>query len=204
MCEFFSFCTEPEGYGGKRFYFDWKYRKAHLEDENDSHSLICKHSGLDEDKCNKYEFNPLTKVFKVDKINSEVDDRIQAEDWVNKLDFKRVVEPLVVKPIVNPFELPDVEAVTPEMIDLLKQWSSVWASVWASVWDSVWDSVGAYVSSLFPGITKWKYIDHPPGQNPFQPGIDLWKAGLVPSYDGEVWRLHAGEKAEVVYEWKTE
>ena len=198
MCEFFSFCTEPEGYGGKRFYFDWKYRKAHLEDENDSHSLICKHSGLDEDKCNKYEFNPLTKVFKVDKINSEVDDRIQAEDWVNKLDFKRVVEPLVVKPIVNPFELPDVEAVTPEMIDLLKQWSSVWASVWASVWDSVWDSVWASVRAYISSFFDIEY------QFDFTPAVQLWEMGIVPSFDGKTWRLHTGKDAHVIYEWTPE
>jgi hypothetical protein len=149
MCQFFSFCTEPENHGGKRFYFDWQYRKAHLEDENDSHSLICKHFKLDEDVCNKYEFNPLTKEFKADKINSPVDDRIQAEDWVNKLDFKRVVEPLIVKPVVSSFDLPPVEIVTEEIISLLREWASVGASVWASVWDSVrdsvWDSVGASV-----------------------------------------------------------
>ncbi len=79
-------------------------------------------------------------------------------------------------------------------------WDSVWASVRASVWDSVWASVRAYVSSLFPGISNWKYIDHAPGVNPFQPCIDLWHMGLVPSCDGKIWRLHTGEKAEIAYE----
>ena len=102
--------------------------------------------------------------------------------------------------------------------------ASVWASVWANVWvsvrvsvrdsvrnsvgdsvggsvgASVWDSVGAYISSLFPGIKKWKYIDHSEGINPFQPCIDLWHAGLVPGYDGTTWRLHAGERTELVWE----
>ena len=241
MCEFFSFCTEPEGYGGKRFYFDWKYRKEHLQDENDSHSLICKHFGLDEDKCNKYEFNPLTKKFKTDMVNSQVDDRIRAEDWVNNLNFKRIVEPLIIKPIVNPFCLPAVTEVTPEIMRLLKDWASVWdsvrasvrdsvrasvwasvrasvgasvrASVWDSVWDSVWasvrasvwasvrtsvwdsvwdsvrDSVGAYTSSFFD--IKYKYG--------FSPAITLWNVGIVPSFDGETWRLHTGKDAHVVY-----
>jgi hypothetical protein len=79
-------------------------------------------------------------------------------------------------------------------------WASVRDSVMASVWDSVWDSAWAYVSSLFPNVTKWEHIDHPEGVNPFQHGVDLWHRGLVPSYDGEVWRLHAGEKAEVVWQ----
>ncbi len=170
MCQFFSFCTEPEGHGGKRYYFDWKYRKEHLADDNvDSHSFICEYYKLNEDVCNKYEFNPLTKVFNVDMVNSPVDDRIQAEDWVNKLDFKRVVEPLIIKPIVNPFDLPIIKVTEQDKQDL-KLWNSVrasvlvsvraslwasvgasvwasvraslWASVWASVGDSVWDSVG--------------------------------------------------------------
>jgi hypothetical protein len=95
-------------------------------------------------------------------------------------------------------------------------WDSVGASVWTSVWNSVgasvgvsvrasvWNSVWAYVSSLFYGIEKWKYIEHKVGENPFQPGIDLWKRGFVPSFDGEKWRLHTGQDAKIVYEWVPE
>ena len=81
-------------------------------------------------------------------------------------------------------------------LSLLREWSSVWSSVW----DSVWYSVSAYVSSLFPNITKWLYIDHEEGTNPFQPGVDLWMMGLIPSFDGKVWRLHKGKKMGVVLE----
>ena len=71
MCDFFSFCTEPEGHGGKRYYFDWEARKSRGMDQGcDSHSIICSTFLLDEDKCNKYEFDQLTKAFKVDQINS--------------------------------------------------------------------------------------------------------------------------------------
>jgi hypothetical protein len=91
-------------------------------------------------------------------------------------------------------------------------WGSVCDSVWGGVWvsvldsvrnsirDSVWGSVWAYISSLYPGIKTWKRIDHPKGENPFQPCIDLWHRGFVPSFDGKIWRLHAGEKAEIVWE----
>jgi hypothetical protein len=87
-------------------------------------------------------------------------------------------------------------------------WDSVWASVgdsvWASVRDSVWDSVGdsvrAYISSAFPNIKKWKYIDHKEGINPFQSGIDLWNENLIPSFDGKIRRLHSGPKADIVFE----
>jgi hypothetical protein len=78
--------------------------------------------------------------------------------------------------------------------------ASIWVSVWYSVEASVRDFIYAYISSLFPNIKKWKYIEHKEGVNPFQAGIDLWHMGLVPSFDGEVWRLHKGEKAEVVLE----
>jgi hypothetical protein len=217
MCTFFSFCTEPEYHGGRRFYFDWNYRSKHLKDENDSHSLIAKYYNLDEDICNKYEFNPLMKVFEVDQVNSPVDDRIQAEDWVNRVDFKKIVKPLIVKPIVNPILLPMVAKPTEEQIQLLKSWASVrdsawasvrdsvgasawdsvgasaWASAWASVmasaWDSVWASVMAYTSSFFD--IQYKHD--------FSSCISLWEAGLVPSFDGETWRLHSGVKAAIVF-----
>jgi len=37
---------------------------------------------------------------------------------------------------------------------------------------------------------------------PLQAGADLWRRGLVPSYDGQTWRLHSGAKAEIVWEEK--
>jgi hypothetical protein len=204
VCKFFSFVTEPENNGGKRFYFDWDYRKANLsahpdDDGADSHSIICKHFKLKEDVCNKYEFNPLTKEFVVDQINAPVDDRIQVEEWVNNLDFKKVIEPLIVKPIVNPLKLKMVKKPTKAQIKLLEEWDSVmdsvWdsvgASVWASVRDSVRDSVWAYVSSFFD--IKYNYD--------YSSCVKLWEQGLVPSYDGTTWRLHSGKKAEIVYEW---
>ena len=80
--------------------------------------------------------------------------------------------------------------------------ASVGASVWASVWASVRDSVSAYVGSLFPNITRWKYIAHEPGIYPFQSAANLWRRGLVPSYDGKQWRLHSGPTAEIVWEEK--
>ena len=154
MCNFFSFVTDPVNHPAEYYYFDWEYRKENLDDEGvDSHSHICSHFNLSEDLCNKYEYNPLTGKFVADQINSDRDDREVAEKWVNRLDFKTVVEPLIVKPIVNPFELPAVERVTDEQIDWLKSWASVLAPVGNSVGNSVgaavrwavWNSVGAPV-----------------------------------------------------------
>ena len=97
------------------------------------------------------------------------------------------------------------------------EWDLVWDLVWGSVGDLVGDlvyeavkllrvgtsvgaSVGAYTSSLFPNIKKWQGVEHAEGENPFQSGIDLWMNGYVPSFDGKVWRLHAGETATIVWE----
>jgi hypothetical protein len=79
---------------------------------------------------------------------------------------------------------------------------SAWSRVWASASDSVGASVWAYTGSLFPAITKWEYVNHTPGVYPFQSAVDLWRRGLVPSYDGKQWRLHSGPTAEIVWEEK--
>ena len=85
-------------------------------------------------------------------------------------------------------------------------WDSVRDSVWAfirdsvrdSVWDSVRDFVGAYASSFFK-INEWKIEDITQKENPFLSAIELWEAGLVPSFDGRTWRLH-GHKGRILYE----
>ena len=68
-------------------------------------------------------------------------------------------------------------------------WDSVWDSVGASVGDSVWDPVWAYIGSLFPNVKKWKGVKHKGGEYPFQPGVDLWKRGMIPVFYQEEWKL---------------
>jgi len=85
--------------------------------------------------------------------------------------------------------------------------ASVWASVWASVGNSVWASVWVYAGSFFNlPRSAWKYIENiklSKGQSyPFQPAIDLWMMGLVPSYDGVDWRLHGHKDGRVLWTGK--
>ena len=75
---------------------------------------------------------------------------------------------------------------------------SVWASVRASVRASVWDSVLAYVGSLFPGIEKWKYVNHEEGVYPFESGARLWKRGFVPVKIGIKWHLYGWRDGKAV------
>ena len=227
MCKFFSFVTDPINHPAEYYCFDWEYRKANLKaNDADSHSHICKTFNLREDECNKYEFDPLTKRFVIDQINSEKDDSEAAEKWANRLDFKTIVEPLIIKPIINPFELPKVSKPTDEQIGWLKEWASVrasvrdsvWASVgasvgasvWASVEDSVrdavgdavWDAVGDSVWDAVLGyISSFFNIEY---KYDFLSAVKLWEAGLVPSFDGTTWRLHSGKSADIVYEWTPE
>ena len=235
MCNFFSFITDPIGHPAEYYYFDWEYRQSHLDDEGvDSHSHICAHFKLNEDRCNKYEFNPLTGRFDIDQINSERDDSNAAEKWAKRQDFKEIVEPLIIKPIVKPFELPKVEQVTDEQIGWLKEWASVrasvrvsvWNSVRASVrasvgnsvgnsvWDSVWDSVWNSVEASF-GYSVWNSVEalvgayvssflDIPYQHDFTPAVKLWDDGLVPSFNDKTWRLHSGKNADIVYVWTPE
>lgn len=235
MCNFFSFVTDPVNHPAEYYYLDWEYRKANLEaDDADSHSHICKEFNLCEDVCNKYEYNPLTKRFVIDQINAERDDSEAAQKWANRLDFKTVVEPLIVKPIVNPLKLPKVEKPTDEQIGWLKEWASVSGSVWAlvggSIWasvgastgasvrDSVWASVGNSVGNSVwasvgdsvgasVGALVWAYISSFISiefKADFSSAVKLWETGLVPLFDGTTWRLHSGKQADVVCEWKPE
>ena len=86
--------------------------------------------------------------------------------------------------------------VTSGEIESLWQWASVRDSVGDSVRDSVWDSVrasaGAYTGSFFD-LPKWVYVKHDRNHYPFQSAVDLWERGIVPSFDGKIWRLHAAD-----------
>ena len=198
MCQFFSVCSKD----GQPYYFDWALRekviKGELKFEPDSHTSILDYygfKGLAQDRFNKYEYNPLTKNFQIDRLCTE-DDSILIKDFCEKLNFKRIVPQLTFNPIIHPFKDRDAKKVTKSDLKLLKQWASVWASVWDSVRANVGDSVRAYVSSFFD-LPKWKRIEHKKGENPFQSCIDLWHRGIVPSFDGKVWRLH-GYKGKVL------
>lgn len=192
-------------------------------DDPDSHSQICAYYGVNPDKANKYEFRPLDRKFIVDQVNT-TRDAAQVEEKMRRINYRHIAPPeLVFKPIVHPFRLPKRKP-TPADIRLLKKWDSVGgsvmasvrASVWGSVWglvggsvrdsarDSVWDSVWAYAGSFFKLPRKsWLYTEKIPGRGyPFQSTVTLWERGLVPSFDGNLWRLHSGPNADIVWEGK--
>jgi hypothetical protein len=81
-------------------------------------------------------------------------------------------------------------------------WDTVWDTVGATVGATVWDTVWAYIGSMF-SIKKWKYCEKVKVKGyPFNSVVKLWKMGLVPSYDGKVWRLHGSPNAKILWEGK--
>jgi hypothetical protein len=235
MCKFFSFVTVPSE--NKKLYLNWEQRKKmRLTSGCDSHSKILLHYDIKTDLFNAYEYNPLTKVLAIDCINTK-DDTEDVKQWLNTLDFKTIVEPLIVKPILNPLSLP-VKIVTESDIQLLKKWSSVYDSAdvsarsfaWDSIWSSVWSSVGVSVGSLLWSYvldSAWDFVWNPVKvsvgahvrssvfssvraycssffdakyEYDFLSCNELWNSGLVPSFDGKIWRLHSGKRAKIVFE----
>ena len=127
MCNFFSLVSTGKGVP---MYFDWALRQKclsrELDYEPDSHTSIADYYGFKgeaEDKLNKYEFNPLTKKFIVDQINT-TDDRDTIERFCMALDFKLIVPALIIKDIVNPFRQFSIKKITIEDIILLNKFPS--------------------------------------------------------------------------------
>jgi len=153
MCDFFSFVGDGYGNYGA---IGWETRKKWLDEGSDnlpdSHTRILTTMGVPprmQDRWSKYEYNPLTGNFTIDEP-VEGHDHEAASIWVRALDFKKVVEPLIIRPIVHPFKVtPNI--VTEEDKENLRKWADVWDSVEISVWDSVeisvWSSVGASVGA---------------------------------------------------------
>ena len=191
MCRFYSFLTDEKGNRytmNHQIRLDIKSGKSDLRE--DSHASIAELWNIDEDKCNKYEFNPLTRELVLDMQNLSFNDKelIDIDELINEV--KKAVPELIIKPIINPLKDIKFEGeVTDDIIGLVQEWSevrnSVWSSVGSSVWNFIWNSVGdviyAYISSFFN-------INYP---YDYSSAIKLWNMGLVPSFDGKTWRLHS-------------
>ena len=127
------------------------------------------------------------------------------KEWYKQLSKKLYKNRI--RNLINPFTLPLVKKVNKSQIRLLKEWGSVWDSVgnsvWDSVWNSVWNSVGGSVGNCFKlKRSEWKYTEKikVKGNYPFISIVKLWEQGLIPSFDGKIWRLHSGKKAKIVFE----
>ena len=230
MCNFLSFTGD--GYGNFQ-YINWEIRKDWLSgkvklpgDGPDSHTTILESLKIPagkQERYSKYEYNPLTKIFKVDELAPGHDEE-EALNWVQAQDMRRIVGPLFIKPIVNPFGRTPPKKITKAHLTLLKNWASVRTSVgtsvrasveasvrasvgdsvWASVEASVWASVGASVwdsvrDSVWAYTSSFFYIKY---KHDFSSLNKLWAMGLVPSFDGKKWRLHGGPHAKILWNGK--
>jgi len=147
---FFSFITTQDK---QKFYFNWKQRKElKFSKDCDSHSYIAKY--LQENELHKWEYNPLTQrlIFGMEhKIFEEDESQVLA--WCKELDFKTIVEPLIIKPIIDPRKVIKQEWTKEDEENLRK-----WISVVNSMGISVWDSVRAFVDAS-TGASKCDYVE---------------------------------------------
>ena len=198
-----------------------KSRKVTWKLGVDSHDDLVKLAGYKDDTADKnllkfarVEITPDNGDYLYpDKWTLRIDEKITPVWWSDEHErkcllalqkwIKELNKILVRKPVIHPFrdvQMPD--HVDPIFLKPLVDWASVWASVRASVGDSVRDSVWAYTGSFFVLPREgWKYCESILGEGyPFQPLVNLWEIGIVPSFDGKIWRLHAGPQAAII--WK--
>lgn len=94
----------------------------------------------------------------------------------------------------------------------IPMWNEVWvlainsigkivSSKFNSIFSSVKESIFAYAGSIFaPVVTNWIGFNHKKGEYPFQPAVDLWKMGLISSFQDKTLRLHGGKNMEILWE----
>jgi hypothetical protein len=174
----------------------------------------------------RVEVSPTKGYFNPKKSNWQfkLDEQIKPEWWMPaheetawkcwkswKKDFYPLVNLKEARHLINPIKIKHSNRVSKKEIELAKTWASVRASVgasvgdsvWDSMWDSVWDSVRASIGSFFK-IKNWKYTEKLKIKGyPFQSGLDLWKRGLILTYDGKTWRIHnMSQKAKIIWSGK--
>jgi len=141
MCDFFSFCSD----GKKKYYFDWTDRTT-LKDLNfDSHASIAKHFLLNEDDLNKYEYNLFIKQLTVDNLCC-MENKEDVQFWCDNLNWKEVIEPLIVKPIVNPLLL-ETKISVGEAIKPLKKWQVIYSTIYSAAYSSAASEIYSEVYS---------------------------------------------------------
>lgn len=251
MCKFFGLVSDGKG---KPYYFDWNLRKKVLSGEletynPDSHTSIAEYFGFKgrkEDKLNKYEYNPFTKKLSIEQINGK-DDSKEIGHFCKTLNFKKIVRPLVIKPIIYPFDI-EPPKINKKHIELVLDWIGIRSNAIRNIWEqvtdtidikvgetvryifgynacvgagdriysdigdsifsdpdivdisfrhvrhlrnSIFDSVSAYYATFFD--IKYRY-DLSPAQK-------LWNMGLIPAFDGDIWRLYGGKRTKVLWRW---
>ena len=206
MCSFFSFVGD--GYGNFK-YFDWEYRKNHLSENCDSHTAILTHFQVPpkmQDKWSNYEYNPITKKFTVDQ-GREGHDHEWAENFANELNFKPIVEPLIMRDIVNPLTKKKRKP-TQKTIDELHAWIAVGGSVLiacskqrgstgftgGAVGGAVWNAIGEAVGEAVEG-SVW-------GAFRCIVGRSFWNAVWVAvrrTVEGSVWLTVVGSVRDAAY-----
>lgn len=182
MCRFFSFVGD--GYGNF-LYADWETREKLIKEKSydipDSHTFVLTKNKIPpkmQDRWSTYEYNPLSKEFFVDN-GVEGHDHESAKNWVENLDFKKIVPDLIIKSITNPLR-GNKKKITKKEIELLKEWASVMGYIYRDfVWDVTLESVRASDSG-----SVWNFISASVGYSVWDSVRDaVWHSVWVPIGD---------------------
>ena len=127
MCKFFSFLMDENE---KMYYLNHEVRHDIMDKKlnlyPDSHSSIAEYYKINEDKCNKYEFNPITGSLVLDKKNIPGTKCavIPKDELLFMVD--QAVPELIIKPAINPFADCVFDGkVTDNILQLLKSWKDI-------------------------------------------------------------------------------
>ena len=209
MSSFFSLVSAGDG---KALYFDAKIRQKiknkELDYGEDSHSSISSYYGYQgekEDILNKYEYNPITRIFKIDQKNNPIDDSEIIKKFCDQLDFKTVVPKLNVHQLIDPFKDFSIVKTTEKDLKLLKKWISIRASVENSIGDSVWDSVRASVgnsigNSIMGSIGNWVEASSIGNSIMLLIGDSVW-AYISSFFNLKRWRYIKHKKGENLFQF---
>jgi len=79
--------------------------------------------------------------------------------------------------------------------------SRIEGAAWGLAYGDICEVGAAYIGHIFhPVIEDWGAKGYKAGEYPYQAGVDLMKMGLVPTFDGKIWRLNGGLMCEVLWE----
>jgi len=225
MYNFFSFMSSRNG---QKFYFNWEQRKEREHKNCDNYLEIAKHFNVKENELHKWRYNPLTQelTFNSEKKVFE-EDESQVLAWCKGLDFKTIIEPLIIKPIIDPRKVKKHKW-TKEDEKNLREWdleerytgrylmeyikNRVGDSVMLSINKNILDSFGESIYKLTKGeagetvykaiiaynISFYDLI----GSKSCSCLTKLWERGFMPCGYGYKWRIRQGEDMKVIKEFE--
>ena len=149
MCQFLSLVSDGQGH---IYYFDHAARKDKVTDKRghayryDSHASIADYYGLDEDACNKWEYNPYADKLVLDMRNTQ-DDMGAVRRSIDALDLSdlcgnyKAVRELLAE--IKTMSWVDNHGPVPDGVQMYDTRNAARNAVWNAAVDAAVDAAGA-------------------------------------------------------------